>query len=1167
MTGRRLDGYGSRIERDRPLTFTFDGAVHTGFVGDTLASALLANGVSVFGSSIMKGRPRGVTSAGPEEPTAIIQVEEPFPEPMLTATTVELRDALVARSLRGQGKLAATGDPERYDAVHHHAELVVVGAGPAGLSAAAAAARRGAKVLLIDDRPAPGGALLGRAELGWADELVGELAALPNATHLQRTTVTGYYDRNYLIAVEHRTDHPDHGLAEGATRERIWRIRAGRVLLATGAHERTIAFAGNDVPGVLLAESARVYLHRYGVLVGSDVVVFTEHDDAYRTAVDLFEAGAAVTVVDPRQTPPRVPAGFAGKVLSGSVISSTEVDENGVLTAVLVGPTGGGAAHQRLSADVLAVSGGWNPAVQLFSQSGGSTVFDNATGGFVPDTATQQVSVAGSVVGLRTSAEAVEDGIAAIKALFGESPADRETIAFPESEPEPVPANPPAALYAVLPPGADPRTLTEHYVDIQRDVTIADIAIASGAGLRSVEHVKRYTTAGTAHDQGKTSGVVTSAVLAAMQGVEVGELGVTKFRPPYTAISFAALAGRERGDLYDPVRTTGAHRWHLDHGARWENVGQWKRPWFYPQTLPGGGTEDMHAAVTRECIAARTNVAFMDGSTLGKIDVQGPDAGQFLDMLYTNLMSSLKVGAIRYGVMCAADGMMLDDGTVFRLGDEHFLLTTTTGNAAKVLDWMEEWLQTEWPHLRVGCTSVTEQWATMAIVGPRSRALLAALAADLSVANADLPFMAWKDTSVVGLSARVARISFSGELAYEINVAWHDAAALWDAVWAAGAPIGLTPYGTETMHVLRAEKGYPIIGQDTDGTITPQDLGMSWVVSKKKLDYIGKRSHARPANNAPNRQHLVGLLPVDPAVPLPEGAQLIDVSNASAPLVPPVPMLGHITSGYFSAALNSTFALALLVGGRDRMGSTVHVVIDGRPTPAVVTSAVLVDPDGLRRDGDPAGDGPAIDLIARGAGLPTSPLASLSGDLAALSKRPGTAVRVAEVPLTTALNLRLTRGSAGAEAVCAELGVALPPRTGAIATGDGVELLALGPDEFLLLSGPGHARELAGRIEMAAGPADRGSGFVGVTDVSASRTTLRVSGPNARTVLRHGCALDLESMLEPSCAQTMLAQCAVVLISDGLFTPGEEADQLRIMVRSSFAAHLARWLLLTSVEY
>jgi sarcosine oxidase subunit alpha len=466
--------------------------------------------------------------------------------------------------------------------------------------------------------------------------------------------------------------------------------------------------------------------------------------------------------------------------------------------------------------------------------------------------------------------------------------------------------------------------------------------------MRSVEHVKRYTTAGTAHDQGKTSGVLTSGVVAHLLGVDVGELGTTTFRPPYAPVSFAALAGRDRGVLHDPVRVTALHSWHQARGALFENVGQWKRPWYYPR-----GDEDIHAAVLRECGAVRDSVGMMDASTLGKIDVQGPDAAVLLDRLYTNLMSSLKVGSIRYGVMCRADGMVFDDGTVIRLASDRFLVTTTTGNAAAVLDWMEDFLQTEWPDLRVHCTSVTEQWATVALVGPRSREVLGSLAPDLAVDNDSFPFMTWRDTEVAGIAARVCRISFSGELAYEINVSWWDALALWEAVYAAGEPFGITTYGTETMHVLRAEKGYPIIGQDTDGTVTPQDLGMDWVVSKKKPDFVGKRSFARADNSRPDRKHLVGLLPDDGATLLPEGAHLVEAAVLEADRLPqpPVPMLGFVTSSYRSAALGRPFALALVKGGRDRIGERVYAPLGDTLVPVTITGSVLYDPEGTRRDG------------------------------------------------------------------------------------------------------------------------------------------------------------------------------------------------------------------------
>ncbi|HYX95101.1 MAG TPA: glycine cleavage T C-terminal barrel domain-containing protein, partial [Geodermatophilus sp.] len=438
----------------------------------------------------------------------------------------------------------------------------------------------------------------------------------------------------------------------------------------------------------------------------------------------------------------------------------------------------------------------------------------------------------------------------------------------------------------------------------------------------------------------------TSGITAELLGVPVQDTGTTTFRPPYTPVAFAALAGRDRGRLFDPERVPALHEWHVAAGAVFEDVGQWKRPRYYPR--PG---EDMEAAVLRECAAARTGVGILDGSTLGKIDVQGPDAAVLLDRLYTNLMSSLKVGSVRYGVMCGVDGMVIDDGTVLRLAEDRFLVLTTTGGAAKILDWMEEWVQTEWPELRVHCTSVTEQWVTFPVVGPRSRDVIGAVFPGVDVANEAFPFMTWRDTSLDGVPVRLARISFSGELAYEVYVNPWYAVAVWERLLEAGRPYGITPYGTETMHVLRAEKGYPIIGQDTDGTVTPQDLGMGWAVSKKKPDFIGKRSFARAANSDPLRKQLVGLLPVDRQTVLPEGSQIVDFRTDGQLPPPPVPMLGHVTSSYRSAELARPFALALVKGGRERIGETVHVPVNGTLVPVEVTGSVLVDPEGARRDG------------------------------------------------------------------------------------------------------------------------------------------------------------------------------------------------------------------------
>ncbi|MGW7425309.1 sarcosine oxidase subunit delta family protein [Streptomyces sp. NPDC054813] len=938
---------GGRIDRTTPLTFTFDGTEYQGYRGDTLASALLANGVVQAATSIRLGRPRGIFTAGPEEPNAVVQIEAPFPEPMLSATTVELYDGLVATGLPGQGRLATEPDPARYDAVHAHCDLLVVGGGPAGLAAAAAAATSGARVILADDQPEPGGSLLGTGEHpDWVAATHARLEAAPEVRVLRRTTVFGHYDDNHLLAVERRTAHLGADAPAHVSRERVWRIRARHVVLATGAHERSLAFGDNDRPGVMLAASARTYLHRYAVLPGRRAVVFTTNDSAYSAVLDLAAAGVDIAaVVDTRPEPGEWAerARSAGiEVLAGHAVTGTAGGAR--LTAVTVAPYEGvtvaphqGTRGQReFAADLLLVSGGWNPVAHLFSQAGGRLRHDETLGTFVPDGCRQAVAVAGAANGAFDLATALAQGAAAGARAVEAEGYTAEAPGLPTAPAQPY--TPPMQVFTIPTASGAPR-----FVDLQRDVTVADLTRATGAGLRSVEHTKRYTTAGTANDQGKTGGVLASGVVAELLGVDVSALGLPTFRPPYTPVSFAALAGRDRGALHDPVRTTALHGWHVEHGALFENVGQWKRPWYYPRD-----GEDKETCVLRECRAAREGVAFMDASTLGKIEVQGPDAALFLDRLYTNMISTLEVGMIRYGVMCRLDGMVFDDGTVIRLAPHRFLVTTTTGNAAAVLDWMEEWLQTEWPDLRVHCASVTEHWATVALVGPRSRAVLASVAPRLAVSNDDFPFMAWRETTVAGLDARVCRISFSGELAYEINVSAWQARALWEALYAAGEPYGITPYGTETMHVLRAEKGYPIVGQDTDGTVTPQDLGMGWAVSRKKPDFIGKRSFARPDTVRPDRKHLVALVTDDPGVLLPEGTHLVAESELPAP---PVPMLGHVTSSYRSAALGRTFALALVKGGRDRIGERLYAPVGARLLPVTVAGPVLYDPEGARRDG------------------------------------------------------------------------------------------------------------------------------------------------------------------------------------------------------------------------
>ena len=887
----RVDGYG-RIDRGRTLTFTFDGRTYAGHPGDTLASALLANGVHRVGSSVKFGRPRGIGAAWTEDPTGLVRIERPFPEPLVQAATVELVDGLVACGIAGQGRLTDAPDQARYDRKHTHTDTLVVGAGPAGLLAARGAARAGENVVLVDDRATAGGSLTGteridgRPALEFVADVVAELAANPEVTHLQRTTAFGQYDDGFVLALQRRA----------ADRQRVHRIRALKVLVATGAHERPIVFTDNDRPGIMLAASARDYLHRYGVLAGREIVVFTTDDAAYDAAVDLAVAGAHVTVLDARANPPQ-PHGIT--VHPSTVVIGTEGTER--VSAVLT-PAG------RLPADLLLVSGGWTPVAHLYSHIKGALAYDAALGAFRPTGTLPGVEVIGAANGTFDLA----------------GPARVPTKVLWRTEGDPA----------------------RQFVDIQRDATVADIARAVGAGMTSVEHIKRYTTIGTAHDQGKTSGMLACGITAELLGRPIEELGTTTFRPPYVPIAFAALAGRERGVLFDPERTTALHDWHVRAGAVFEDVGQWKRARYYPK--PG---EDMETAVLRECAATRGSVGILDGSTLGKIDVQGPDAGVLLDRLYTNMMSTLKVGRVRYGVMCGVDGMVIDDGTVLRIADNRFLLTTTTGAAAKILDWMEEWHQTEWPELRVHLTSVTEQWSVFPVVGPRSRDVLGAVFPGIDVSNDAFPFMSWQDTTLDGVRVRIARISFSGELAYEVNVnSWY-APALWQRLLTAGEPFDITPYGTETMHVLRAEKGYPIIGQDTDGTVTPQDLGMNWVVSKKKEDFVGKRSFSRPENLNPLRKQFVSLLPTDRDTKLPEGSQIIE-RCADGMLPPlPVPMLGHVTSSYRSAELGRPFALALVHNGRGRIGELVHVPVDGVLVEAEIGDTVLVDREGTRRDG------------------------------------------------------------------------------------------------------------------------------------------------------------------------------------------------------------------------
>ncbi len=777
----------------------------------------------------------------------------------------------------------------------------MVGAGVAGLREALEASKRGDRVMLVDENHWLGGAatsadtVAGLPALSWIADVAEQLAIAGDVQVLIEATAAGVYDHGYVVV------HDRSGPID-----RVWHVRAGAVVLATGAHQRPIAFADDDRPGVMLASAAVRYADRFGVAPGERAVVFTTDHTGHDAASALREAGIEIAViVDVSEGGPATDAARAQgvDVRTRWAVTGTGGDRR-VEAVHIAGP---GGASDRVEADLLLVAGGWNPVTQLWRGIGGGLRFDEGRACFLPDGhGPPWLSVVGAAAG-----------------------------DVPSCEP------------FWFTPGED---LSRHYVDLQRDSTVADVLEAVGHDLRSTEHVKRATYIGTAIDQGRTSGVLTAAIVNQAWGAGPGAQGPSNSRPPYSPIPYAVLAGRDRGPrLLDPVRTTPIHPWHVERGAVFENVGQWKRPWFFPE-----GSETLEVAVRRESLAVRTAAGVLDASTLGKIEVAGPDAAEFLDRMYTNRMSSLAVGAIRYGLMLSLDGMVFDDGVVMRLADDHFFVTTTTGGAASVMDRFEEWLQTEWPYLRVYCTSVTEQWATLAINGPRARELMGALGTDVDLDPRSFPFMTLRDGTVAGLPARVARVSFTGELAYEINVAGDHGAAMWDAVMEAGGPIGVTPYGTETMHVLRAEKGFVIVGQDTDGTVTPADLGMSWIVRKDDSDFIGRRSLTRPDTVRNDRKQLVGLLPVDRSALLPEGAQVVAPEHARS--APPVPMLGHVTSSYRSAALDRTFALAMVAGGRDLHGATLVAPLPEGSIEALVTEPVFYDPQNLRRDGDRGGE-------------------------------------------------------------------------------------------------------------------------------------------------------------------------------------------------------------------
>ncbi|WP_148252207.1 sarcosine oxidase subunit alpha family protein [Aidingimonas lacisalsi] len=1001
---------GGRIDRARTLSFTFNGKRYQGHAGDTLASALLANGVNIVNRSFKYSRPRGIVAAGAEEPNALIQLggTESAQVPNVRATQQALFDGLTAQSTNGWpnvqrdlmslvGKLggrfmppgfyyktfmapasmwmtyekvirkgAGLGrspmerDPDSYDHLNQHCDLLVIGAGPVGLAAALTAARSGTRVILCDEQEEMGGSLLDSRELldnqpavQWVERVLDELAQCDNVTLLPRTTANGYHDHHFVTLHERRTEHLGETAPQGAgyrpTRSRMHRVRAGQVLLATGAHERPLVYGSNDVPGNLVAGAVSTYVRRYGVVPGNKLILSTTNDYAYRAALDWLDVGReVVAIVDARQAPDgelvaqarargiRIIEGAAvleakgGNRVSGARIAAIDAEAFKV--------TG---QAETLACDTIASSGGYSPVIHLASHTGARPSWNEESLGFVPSLV-RGVHAAGSARGVHDLAEGLADGAAMAEQALEALDRPAGPIALPQVDS--LREGAACAFYQV--PHEKP-TLRgpKQFVDQQNDVTAAAIELATREGFESIEHVKRYTAMGFGTDQGKLGNINGMAIAARCLGKTIPEVGTTVFRPNYTPVTFGAIVGRHCRDLFDPERYTALHQWHVEHGAEFEDVGQWKRPWYFPKTV-NGKSETLDEAVARECLAVRQGVGVLDASTLGKIDIQGPDAREFLGRVYTNKWAKLAPGRVRYGLMCKDDGMLMDDGTTSCLGENHFLMTTTTGGAAGVMEWLELWHQTEWPELQVYFTSVTDHWATITVTGPEARKLLSEIT-DIDLDKEQFKFMDWREGQVADVPARVFRISFTGELAYEINVQANYALHVWTTLFEHGDKYDLTPYGTETMHVLRAEKGLIIAGQDTDGSVTPEDLGMQWAVGyDKPFPWIGKRALSRSDTRRKDRKQLVGLKPKDSAVVLEEGAQIVfDPDHAI-----PMPMVGHVTSSYYSAILGHGIALAVVKGGHHRIGETVYLpMVDGQVHQAEIVSNVFYDPKGERQ--------------------------------------------------------------------------------------------------------------------------------------------------------------------------------------------------------------------------
>ena len=991
---------GGSIDRSRPLVFTFDGLAYQGYAGDTLASALIANGVHLVGRSFKYHRPRGILSAGAEEPNALVSLARGPGRltPNLRATQIELHDGLKAssqnrwpslkfdlgavnelfsplfgagfyyktfmgpnllgknwawtriyepmiRRAAGLGVAPRESDPDRYQRTFDHCDVLIIGAGPAGLAAALAAGESGARVVVCHENPALGGSLLAESEAEidgknaaqWLDDTLDALRSAPNVRLMTRTQAFGYYAQNF-VGLNERIAEADLIADPDSPRERLWQMRAREVVLATGAIERPLVFANNDRPAVMLADSARRYCRQYGAQVGDRIVVATAHDSAYRAALDLKKAGAGVALIVDLRPEAKGPLTDSARAAGIEVIAGAEilgVDGRLRVEAVRIKHPGG---ERKDACDALLMSGGWTPSVHLFSQSRGKLVFDQALQLFKPGASAQRERSAGACNGTFDLAHALNEGDAAGRAAAAAAAfaaRDARTYAVTDELPA-------FGASSAVPLSTIVDRRAKAFVDFQNDVCAKDVSLAVQEGMRSIEHIKRYTTTGMATDQGKLSNMNALAIAAAQLKKPIAEVGLTTFRPPYTPVTFGAFAGPARGDLFDPIRRTPIHDWAAANGAAFEDVGLWKRAWYFPRS-----SESMHDAVARECRTTRASVGLFDATTLGKIEVVGPDAAIFLERMYANAFQKLEVGRCRYGLMLSEAGFLMDDGVIARLKPDRFHVTTTTGGAPRVLAHMEDYLQTEFTDLRVWLTSITEQWATIAVQGPRARETIAPLIEGVDLAGESFPHMSVREARVCGVPARLMRVSFTGELGYEINVPSHFGRAVWESAWREVQKHGGCAYGTEAMHVMRAEKGYVIVGQETDGTVTLADLGLDWAIGKLKKDFVGKRSLARPDMLAENRKQLVGLLTDNPAIALEEGAQVTESASA----LTGSSALGHVTSSYLSAALGRPIALALVAAGRSRIGARLYVPMPGRAVSVTVVSPVFYDKEGARLNG------------------------------------------------------------------------------------------------------------------------------------------------------------------------------------------------------------------------